>query len=659
MNPPRTILTRALCAHVVVFALITISLLTSPGNAFGQDFSNLFRPQPDPPTLNPATVPAPTVETVTTVRVYPDTIKISIYTGDVDGAGTDANIDLTFDGGQPIRLNPLISVQLAGQSNSLLSARSPFQRNQTDVAYLNHQLVYGAASITITSDNSGLGSAWYLGWVDVKYFTPEAGGPYRYTCNCWIQSGNLSATLRLDSLKTVVDMPVPTAAENQQKCHDLVQRKVAFDNSGSTTWSETNVNNLCQGTPWPEATVECFKYGMPLVGWQKAITQCSPTNLAATLLVAILSSSSAPAAAPPTTSSSPSANGNPGSSPPTGGSSGSPKGVSSGPTKMQGNARDIDAKNGSVWIVGTNREKNGYGIYHLDGAAFIRAMGGPGAVHIAVDSKGDPWIVDNLGRIYRREGEAWVLVAGPNDTKAVDIAITREDAVWIVTDQGVASKKTPTGWSGLALNAKRIDYLDRSNVLQIVDGTGKRWTRKSATSWVIADDPSGMAARYNEYAVDRNGTGWGVDSSSNIWRLPAVATKRPAPVKGNPPVQQSPQSGNPATALRTITFKNQAGLPRTQSGFAARMIIRYFESAPNGATKSRLLVTEPVPAGQSRTVALPKSAPNSEVTVHLIARSNTTQSPYSFYSQTFKAASPVQCIRAFGTLSGPHGGPCK
>lgn len=455
---------------------------------------------------------------------------ITIYTGDVTGAGTDANIDLTIygDGQQKtFRLNPLIS-------------GNAFERNQTDTLTLKNVGILTVDKITLTSDNSYAGAAWYLGWIDIKVAGYE--NPGRFTCNCWIDSDNPSRTLTSDFVKSqtpgnltpeqlqqykqaVLDWynqqkgssnnnpsarggfqllnnnpsappqntknpaSIPKNPANtvslERQCFDQVQGKVAWNTAGDKTWGEPNLRALCKGTQNPARTIACFKAKMPQLGWKTATAQCAGG---------------------------------------VGGTGKKPLGLSTNPpsnssaTKLPGLARDIDVKNGSVWVIGTQPVSGGYHIRHLINGKWQLIDGG--AIHIAVDNSGNPWVVHSDGTIFRRSGNTWTVVPPPRGYTARDIAITRGGVVWIVTDAGSVTSWTGAGWTNLfALNAKEIIALPNPDTLQVVDNNGKRWTRQSDGSWLIQPDASGLAGKYVEFAVDADGTKWGIDSSFSIWKI--------------------------------------------------------------------------------------------------------------------------------------------
>lgn len=72
---------------------------------------------------------------------------------------------------------------------------------------------------------------------------------------------------------------IPTTARAQtaqeQQCFNAVQGKVAWNQAGNKTWSETNIRNLCKGTTNPGATIACFQDQIRSQdNWQRAISTC-------------------------------------------------------------------------------------------------------------------------------------------------------------------------------------------------------------------------------------------------------------------------------------------------------------------------------------------------------------------------------------------------
>ena len=86
---------------------------------------------------------------------------------------------------------------------------------------------------------------------------------------------------------------------------------------------------------------------------------------------------------------------------------------------------------GAVWTVGTDRESGGFGIYRWDGAQFRKAPGIAG-VRIAVDARGNPWVVDSFNNVRRWSASAWQNLPGWGK----DVATGADGSVWSVGLEG-------------------------------------------------------------------------------------------------------------------------------------------------------------------------------------------------------------------------------
>lgn len=511
--------------------------------------------------------------------------------------------------------------------------------------------------------------------------------------------------------------PPPSIAENEQDCFTQVQGKVAYNTAGNRTWNENNIKNLCQGTTNPSATIACFSSKMPQIGWAKASQECAATNISsqtqrvnqmpisssnqptssglnlegswemyndkgvkfdkfakisqsgANLSInngyganstAVLSGNSLKTSdglsgtiSPDGTKinwtinyvwvkqvSAPVNNPSPVTSP---NSNGTTQTVNS-----FGTARDIDAKNGAVWIIGTDAVNNEFGIYQLTGSSWTKVDGG--ARRVAVDNTGIPWVITSIGMIFRRENNSWKVIPGPNGATPLDIAISNSGEVWIVSDTGTVSRWTGSGWTNLiAISARKVIFTPNPDTFQIVDENGKRFVRESGTSWIAATDASGMADKYIEFAVDGE-TKWGIDSSFNIQKLGGGNSQGNYTVAETQVQPASTITNAPAPTKRSITFRNEAG-------FTAKMMIQYLEAGPNGMSLPKFLFTDNIPVGQSKTLEIPNSAPNMQITVSLIG-SGTTKD--NFFSTNLDGAfNGNRCFKAWGTLFSPQGGACQ
>jgi hypothetical protein len=75
-----------------------------------------------------------------------------------------------------------------------------------------------------------------------------------------------------------------------------------------------------------------------------------------------------------------------------------------------GRAWDIGVgSEGSVWVIGTNKEGGGFGIYRMNAnKKGWRKIPGS-AVRISVGPDGNAWVVNKKDRIYAYNGRRWVI----------------------------------------------------------------------------------------------------------------------------------------------------------------------------------------------------------------------------------------------------------
>jgi len=95
---------------------------------------------------------------------------------------------------------------------------------------------------------------------------------------------------------------------------------------------------------------------------------------------------------------------------------------------MPGKAHDIGVGNdGSVWVIGTNREGGGYGIYRMNKERTKWSKVAGSAVRIDVGPDGNAWVVNKGDKIFRYQG-GWKVQKGA----AKDIGIGANGAVWVI-----------------------------------------------------------------------------------------------------------------------------------------------------------------------------------------------------------------------------------
>ncbi len=293
-----------------------------------------------------------------------------------------------------------------------------------------------------------------------------------------------------------------TALEKQ--CYDAVQGKVAWNQRGDKTWDMGNLRMLCSGTTNPSVTISCYQNEIRSHNdWSRALTACKAK----------------PASNPPAPNPNPAPN---------------PSAV-----KLPGTARDIDAKNGVVYVIGSNAVPGGYGLWKLVNAGWVQIPPG-GGVRVAVEPAGTPWVIDTSGVVKRLVGASWMPVA--TEKKAVDIAFDKSGKLWVVLEDGRVMnswdlktfKEQPEG----PKNALRLTALP-DGLMLITTATKKEQIalfQSDPPTPITCAGPGGvprplrdcisltysLAAGYIENVFDpADKTQWAIDSSLSIWKIKA------------------------------------------------------------------------------------------------------------------------------------------
>jgi hypothetical protein len=214
-------------------------------------------------------------------------------------------------------------------------------------------------------------------------------------------------------------------------------------------------------------------------------------------------------------------------------------------------ARDIGVgDDGTVWVISNEQASNGFAIYRrVRNQQWGRVDGG--AVRIDVDGRGNPWVVNREGEIFRRNGNAWEQVSG----YANDIGVGADGDVWITGANAVSGgfgiyRWNGRGWSEVDGGAVRID-VDGQGTPWIVNAEGQifrrvrnQWERlpgsgrdisvnASGEVWVIGTDRTdGGYGIFNwtgrdwarvegggtQISVGGDGSVWVVNSNGSIYR---------------------------------------------------------------------------------------------------------------------------------------------
>ena len=202
--------------------------------------------------------------------------------------------------------------------------------------------------------------------------------------------------------------------------------------------------------------------------------------------------------------------------------------------KLPGIARDIDAKNGVVYVIGSNAVPGGYGLWKLVNAGWVQVPPG-GGVRVAVTPAGVPWVVDSAGVVKQLVGANWVPVA--TEKKAVDLAFDKSGKLWVILADG----RVMNSWDmntfkeepGSPRNALRLTALT-SGLMLITTAAKKDYVAlyQSDPPNIACAGPGGVprstrdclsiAEGYIENVFDTaDGTQWAIDSSLAIWKIKA------------------------------------------------------------------------------------------------------------------------------------------
>jgi hypothetical protein len=134
--------------------------------------------------------------------------------------------------------------------------------------------------------------------------------------------------------------------------------------------------------------------------------------------------------------------------------------------------------NGAAWVIGTNPVPSGYGIFQWTSAGWASVAGG--AVRVAVDPSGQPWVVNSYGQIFRRTGTSWQLLPG----LATDIGIGADGTAWVIGTNTVSGGHGIYRWSGTTWN-----FIGGGAIRVAVDPHGSAWVINDAGSiyeWTAA-----------------------------------------------------------------------------------------------------------------------------------------------------------------------------
>ncbi len=140
---------------------------------------------------------------------------------------------------------------------------------------------------------------------------------------------------------------------------------------------------------------------------------------------------------------------------------------------LPGLATDIGiGADGTVYIIGTDVVPGGYGIYRWNGSNWDKIPGG--AVKVDVSPQGTPWVVNNVGNIFRGNGSGGFEVL---PGLATDIGIGADGTVYITGSQPVAG-----GYGVYRWNGSNWSLIDGGGVHVSVSPQGLPWLVNDANA---------------------------------------------------------------------------------------------------------------------------------------------------------------------------------
>ena len=171
--------------------------------------------------------------------------------------------------------------------------------------------------------------------------------------------------------------------------------------------------------------------------------------------------------------------------------------------RLSGRAKDIGVgPNGKAWVIGTNVEGGGFGIYRSNAAGNGWNKIPGSAVRIAVGPNGIAWVVNKNNHIFRYNGKGWNRMPGA----AKDIGIGANGSVWVI------GTNVEGGGFGIYRYNKK-----------------NKWDKISGSAVKIAVGPNGnpWVVNKNNHIFKYKGNGWkrmpgaakdiGVGKDGSVW----------------------------------------------------------------------------------------------------------------------------------------------
>jgi polyvinyl alcohol dehydrogenase (cytochrome) len=170
--------------------------------------------------------------------------------------------------------------------------------------------------------------------------------------------------------------------------------------------------------------------------------------------------------------------------------------------------------NWSVQVIGSNAVPGGFGLWRWNGSNWNPMSGG--AIRVAVDPGGNPWIVNSAEQIWHLNGGIWTRYPGG----ATDISVGANGSVWVIGTDRLADGFGIFHWNGRAWA-----QVPGAAVAIAVDSAGNPWVTNSVGQifhWGL-----GGFQRFPGGAIDiatgANGSAWVIGTNRvlggfGIWR---------------------------------------------------------------------------------------------------------------------------------------------
>lgn len=263
---------------------------------------------------------------------------------------------------------------------------------------------------------------------------------------------------------------------------------------------------------------------------------------------------------------------------------------------VSGTGHDV-AAGSSVFVLGTDSQPGGFGIWKRTGSSWTRYAGG--ATSIAVDPAGNPWVTNSSDQIYHWNGASWDHMPG----QAVYVAAGEDGSVYVL-------------------------------------GTGSAPGGQQVWKWVSgawASVPGGLT----DLSVGRDGSVWGANNTRQIWHMAAGGSWSQVPGQA---LDTAATDYNDAVVVGTTAVPGGDGLWAWHgSGWS---------SLPGGATDiafdnsnaSIWAINSALNIYQSGNPSIP-----SVTSVGPYGGSETTPTPVHVYGSGFTGATGVSFGGVFGT----------